>query len=145
MRDDKRNRKWICAMVRSVGLGISAALGFVWLTGSEGLSDTQLMVGNVRGAPGSTVSVPIQFASDTTVVAAQFDLVYEATSVSAGTAAGGSAVVGHSVKSSEASAGVRRVVVYSLENAQFQNGVLVTIPLSISSNAPEGVVGLTLA
>jgi hypothetical protein len=89
--------------------------------------------------------VPIQIISETSVVAAQFDLVYEAANLSASSATGGGALVDHSVKSSEPGSGIRRVVLYSFGNAPIQNGVLVNIPLSISPGAPEGVVGLTLA
>src|SRR6266511_2090007 len=85
-------------------------------------ADTTVSIGSTTGAPGTVVSVPIQVVSDANVVAAQFELVYDPTKLGAVSASDSSALVDHSVKSSEPRAGVRRVVIYSLSNAAFQNG-----------------------
>src|SRR5262249_17751509 len=73
-------------------------------------AETTLSIGDIAGAPGATLSVPIQFSSDTAVVAAQFELVYQPASLRSGEAVGGSAITSHSVKSSEPTAGVRRII-----------------------------------
>src|SRR5947207_13850870 len=80
-------------------------------------ADVTLSVGNVRGAPGTTVAVPVQLVSDESVAAAQFDVVYDPTKLSVGPATGGNALVDHAVKSIEPTTGIRRIVIYSLSNA----------------------------
>jgi Cohesin domain len=76
-----------------------------------------LSIGSVPGFPGSTVSLPILLNQATNVTAAQFDVVYNPAKVTAGQAAPAGVFSNYVVRSREIAPGIRRVLVFSRENA----------------------------
>ncbi|SRR5712692_10961812 len=100
---------------------------------------TSLTVGNVRGYPGTTVSVPAALRQGSNAVAAQFEVVFNAAKVSANEVPPGASLANHIVRSREIAPGVRRVLIYSLSNASFpSNGFTAGIPFSVSATEHVG-------
>jgi hypothetical protein len=95
----------------------------------------RLTLGTARGFPGNTVEVPVSLRYGTNdlqdVVALQADVVFDASGLSEAAPAGGTILGRHVLVSSRPTAGVRRLLVYSLENAALTNGVVATIPFTV--------------
>jgi hypothetical protein len=104
----------------------------------------QLSVGNVTAPTGSTISVPASLSSDTNIVAAQYDVLFNSTALNSSDSTPGNVQPNHSVSSSLVSPTARRVVLYSSANAALTNGVLANLIFSVATNAPLGVTSLTL-
>ena len=105
----------------------------------------RVSVGVVRGFPGATINVPVSlnFSSNDlrNVVAMQADVVFADDVLTTGTPASGTALRGHELASSQPVPGTKRLLVYSLVNSLFTNGVVASIPFSV---APGTVRNLTL-
>lgn len=121
-----------------------AWLALLCCTTFPAFAASEFALGQVVGVPGSTVSVPLNFSSTTPVVAAQFDILFDAARLSAGpiTSPG---PFGQVIDFHTPSPGIRRVVVYSLLNAPFESGPLLNVPFTILGAAPEGTASLQLA
>jgi hypothetical protein len=95
----------------------------------------KLSVGRVRSFPGNTVELPVSLRYGTNdlqdVVALQADVVFDATGLSEAAPADGTILGRHLLASSRPEAGLRRLLVYSLENAVLTNGVVAMIPFTI--------------
>src|SRR5215212_1041217 len=92
-----------------------AGLIAVLITSTTSFAQTALSVGNVLGYPGAILSVPINLRQPAgSTVAAQFDVAFNASKVTAGVPLGTTQLAKHIVKSREISPGVRRTLVYSL-------------------------------
>jgi hypothetical protein len=83
------------------------------------------------------VDVAINCTTDTNAPSLQFDLVYAANYLVPGAPIRGNALADQQVYSGEASAGAIRVLMFSLSNSPLTNGVLVYVPFSIATNAPD--------
>ncbi|HEY9173017.1 MAG TPA: Ig-like domain-containing protein, partial [Verrucomicrobiae bacterium] len=105
---------------------------------------TELRVGNVFAVPGVTALVSVRCTTDTPIVAAQFDLVFGSTNVSAGDATLGPALTGHEITSGTPAADRRRIVLHSPTNAMLGSGVWAYVPLSLATNTSYGTITLTL-
>jgi hypothetical protein len=104
-------------------------------------AQTSLNVANVPGYPGAMVSVPVSLRNTECrmmhaecVVAAQFDVAFNVGKVNAGGAVGTTRLANHTVKSREIAPGVRRTLVYSLNNTNFAgtDGAIVNLPFTVS-------------
>src|SRR5713101_2048643 len=88
----------------------------------------RLALRTVRGFPGNTIDVPLSLRYGTNdprdIVALQADVIFDASGVSDGTPEGGLALTRHLLASSQPAAGVRRLLVYSLENAALANDIV---------------------
>lgn len=108
-------------------------------------SAVSLRVGTVRGFPGNTVEVPVtlRYGSNELrdVVAMQADVLFDASGLSDAAPSSGALLARHTLASSLPSPGVRRVLVYSLENAALTNGLVATIPFTV---APKDYRNFTL-
>jgi hypothetical protein len=113
------------------------ALMAVVLWGGALSAEPMLSVGSTAGAPGSTVEVAVNYTTDSDTPALQFDLRYDTNYLTPGTPVGGSALADQEVDSAEPSPGVLRVLMFSFSDSSLTNGVLVYVPFSISSNAPD--------
>jgi hypothetical protein len=112
------------------------------------MAQTSLSIGNAPGYPGGTVSVPVSLRqSADKAVAAQFDVAFNAGKVGAADSLGTVRLANHTVKSREIAPGVRRTLVYSLNNTNVPgtNGPIVQIPFAVSSQETIGSGPLTLA
>jgi Cohesin domain len=104
----------------------------------------QLSVGNTNGVPGASVSVATMIASDTNVVAVQYDIVFNPATLISTDATAGGAQPNHQVASALVNQSTRRMVLYSPANAALTNGVLANLVFTIASNAPPGVSSLLI-
>lgn len=81
-------------------------------------AESSIAVANVPGFPGASVTVPVSLRQPAgEVVALQYDIRFDARRVASGGAVGTTRLKNHVVKSREIAPGVRRTLVYSLQNA----------------------------
>ena len=105
-----------------------------------------LSVGSAAGVPGATVPVAVNFTTDTNAPSLQFDLHYATNYLAPGAPVGGSALADQLVfYTNGVLPGVYRVLMLSFSNAPLTNGVLVYVPFTIASNAPDHDEGLSLS
>lgn len=117
----------------------------IWLSATLALlagsgivsADPTFSAGSTAGVPGSTVRVAINYTTDTNAPSLQFDLVYATNYLSSGEPVAGNALSDHLIGSNELSPGLRRVLIFSFSNAPITNGVLVFMPFTIATNAPD--------
>jgi hypothetical protein len=126
------------------GAPMNAACRAVWMAGMGmilggeiALAEPAIWVGPTYGAPGTTVSVPINITVDTNVTSLQFDLLYNGNYLTNGAATAGPAIGSDLFQSAPEGQGDCRVIVASLSNTPITNGVLVNIPFTIFTNAPD--------
>ena len=74
-------------------------------------------VGTARGYPGLTVPVPVTAYNVSNVVAAQFEVAFDSSRVSALQSQLGARLTNHVIKSRQIAPGRHRVLIYSLANA----------------------------
>ena len=110
----------------------------------DAIAAPTVAVRSTFGLPGATAMAAISFFTDTNVPQLQLDLLFETNFLSSGTPVAGPALADQLILSSEPAPGIRRVQLFSLSNSSMTNGVLVTIPFSIRTNAPERYTGLVL-
>jgi hypothetical protein len=96
-----------------------------------------MSLGSTVGTPGTTNLVPISVTIDTNVVSFQFDLLYATNYLTPGTPVGGSALADQQLASAVGSPGMIRVLGFSFSNSPITNGVLVYVPFTIATNAPD--------
>jgi len=137
------------AALRSVlPSGFLATWGLVLCLASAGASaQVDIAAGLAGGTPGATVPLPFVFQADSNITALQFDVLFDGTNFTSEAATAGSDALGHLAASALQTNGTRRVVLYSSTNAPLDNGIVVTVPFTIATDAPEGIysVGLTNA
>ena len=104
----------------------------------------ELKVSAGSGSPGSSVPIPVSLASDTPVLALQFDLAYPPASLISDGAVLSDPASGLTLVSRETSPGHRRVIIYSPLSKPLPNGPLVSIPFNIASDAASGTAKLSL-
>jgi Cohesin domain len=126
-----RNRPWI----RRCLFMMAWLSCLVFQCGLSLLGQTSLSIGNTPGFPGVNVSVPAIVGKATNVVAAQFDVSFDTSKVTAGAASQGGGAPNHFVRSREIAPGVRRVVVYSLSATSgtvSNQGAVAMLPFAVS-------------
>ena len=119
----------------------AAMLGLCW--NMPVAAAPQLALGTASGTPGSATSVTNQFISEVSVVALQYDVLFDGGKLGAASAFTGNALLDHQLFLSSPGPGTSRVVVYSLSNAQLSNGVLAQLYFTIAANAPVGATAVT--
>lgn len=97
----------------------------------------QISVDSPSGAPGCTVLVAVSFTTGSNVSSVTFDLLFSTNYLTSAPPILGGALSDHIVVSSEPSPGVRRVQIFSFSDAPLSNGVLVYLPVTIATNAPD--------
>ena len=111
--------------------------GMALLSGRVVFAAPQISASSPSGPPGSTVMVAVSFATDVTVSSVRFDLAFSTNYFSCDPPILGSALSDHLVVSSQPSPGIRRVQIYSFTSAPLSSGVLVFLPLTVATNAPD--------
>lgn len=103
-----------------------------------------LDVGTGAGSPGATVSVPIDLATDQSIVALQLDLTFSSSVLTANGATVGGAAIDHLLDSAMVGA-TYRLVVYSPANTPLASGRLADVTFTIAGAAsPQTVpIGIT--
>jgi hypothetical protein len=115
------------------------------LTAGIARAQVDFAVGLAGGLPGDTVALPFVFQAESNITALQFDVVYDGTLFTSGTATNSSAAPEHIAASAMQTNATRRVVLYSMTNAPLDNGIVVAVPFTITNTAPEGIypIGMT--
>src|SRR3954454_5202850 len=80
------------------------------------IAGATLTLGNVRGQPSTTVTVPLTLSGATDVVALQADVLFDTNILSAGTTSGGPALAGQIFGYNQPTSGVLRFLIYSFNN-----------------------------
>ncbi len=112
------------------------------LIAADSQAQPLLSLSSLPAYPGATVNVPVNFTRATNVVAAQFDVTFDPDRVSSGPAIGDPR---QSVVSREIAPGVRRVLVFSRQNAVITNRNPVSMAFAVSSTEYNGSGPLTPA
>lgn len=106
-------------------------------------ADTVLSLGRTTGSPGTAIDTQIALASDDALVGLQIDFGYDPLLVDPGTPAiGGDLFSSFKVASSIIESGRMRIVLYSEDNNILRNGNVISIPLSVTGEIPQGTPGL---
>jgi hypothetical protein len=92
----------------------------------------------------SVASAPITITGAAGIVAVQFDLVYDAGFISAGTVTPGTSLHGHLVVPNKLSPDRLRIIIYSPQNTSLTDGVAANVALTIATLAPLGPTTLRL-
>ena len=121
---------------RPSGWSAILLVGLVWACASGLASAATLTLGSAPGFPGQTTTVPLQLSAGTNlpphVIAVQADVVFAPERISALPPTGGTALRGHRVVSREPTNGVRRLVLYSPNNAAMTNGTVVRLHFQVA-------------
>jgi len=99
------------------------------------------------GKPGDTVTIPVQFTNNGSVVGLQFDLQYNSAVLDPGSLTAGSNLSPHALSSSSPSSGVIRLLItppVTKPLPPVNDGVIVSIPFTISSGASAGPYPISL-
>ena len=123
-----------------------ALLAAAWLIGLSPLtqSATGLSAGRAVGVPGGLATLRVDLTAESPVVAAQFDLLFSPGLAEGAATDPGDGASSHHLVSADIAPGVRRVVVYSLDNRPLVNGALAQIALRLFPGLSDQVVPLTL-
>ena len=110
-------------------------------------ADTSLSIGSTPAYPGSTVSVQALLTRVTNAVAAQFDLSFNENKVASDGVIAGASLADHTVRSRLVAPGVRRVLIYSLNNSAISstNRVIASLAFTLSPTEYVGSGPLTPA
>jgi len=108
-------------------------------------ADTSLSIGSAPAYPGSTVSVQALLTRVTNAVAAQFDLLFNDNKVTSDGVLAGASLADHTVKSRLVAPGIRRVLIYSLNNSAISstNRVIASLAFTLSPTEYVGSGPLT--
>ena len=117
--------------------GRLAGIGLLLIGAASAPAEPTEALVSTAGAPGTTVLVPINVTIDTNVVSFQFDLLYSTNDLTPGAPVGGSALADQQLYYNVVSPGDYRVLAFSFSNSPITNGVLVYVPFTIASNAPD--------
>ena len=96
-----------------------------------------LSVGSTQGIPGSTANVAINFTTDTNVTGVQFDLLFNTNYLQLGQLIRGNALSDQFLGTNLIAPGQFRVLAISFIDTPISNGVIVYMPFTIASNAPD--------
>lgn len=100
--------------------------------------------GNANATPGQVISIPVAISAGNTVVAAQFDLSFDASTLLPTGVSAGSALNGHQLDFEEVAPGVMRVVITTGSQVALGNGPMANIGLQVASEATAGEYPLIL-
>jgi hypothetical protein len=105
-------------------------------TGARMAGDT-LFLNGTSGSPGESVDATVGLLNERRIVGMQFDLKIPVTQAEAGGALSLEGMESHRVGTRLVD-GRLKVVVHSTTNAEIPSGSILSIPLSLSTNSPEG-------
>ena len=106
---------------------------------------SSVALGSSSAGPGEDAVLNLQFQSDANPTALQFDVRFDANTLSPGFAVGGAAMNGYVVRSASPGPGIARVLVYSTANLPIPNGLLGTLPLRVRASAVTGTTPVTIS
>jgi len=134
-------------MLRNRRLILNVVLSMTVLLSTSSWAQPDLQLGSATGMQGETVTIPVNFTNNGSVVGLQFDVQFNTTQLTVGTSAGGAALSPHLLHWSTPSAGTLRVLIRpditpSLPNVG--NGEVVSVPFTIKAGAVPGTYDLTL-
>lgn len=106
---------------------------------------TSLALGKSSGSNGAVLDVPLNLASINEVVAVQFDIHYNPSTVTLDSIQGGNALVSHAVDSAGLlDQNVERVIITSTDNAPLNDGGLASVMVTLASAVAENDRSLSI-
>lgn len=118
-----------------------AFLIFAWPT--LVMAQQELIVGTVDGQPGETVQIPVSYQGAGLVAGLQFDLSFDATTLTAGAVTPGGGLINHLVDHAVPEVGLLRILVHSSTNDELSTGEILAVTFHISGDAALGFSVLT--
>ncbi len=134
----------VIAAFRVCLLGVALSFAFD-AVGLRARAAATLTLGSPAAGPGEVAQIPVSLQGDAAAVAVQFDVRFDAARLTPGLAAPATGAARHVVVSSTPAPGIARVVIYSLANQALGNGVLVTLPMRVTSPSPTGTSPLVVS
>ncbi len=119
-------------------------LSFLTLASAQD-NQSSLALGDRTGAPSTSISVPVQIASNGELVGLQFDVLFNATQIDITGVTPATLSTDHTFVSETIDSGRHRVLVYSSTNAVFENGIIGNLELDLSGSFVEGIADLSLS
>ena len=107
-------------------------------------SAAELRIGQATVPPGTVVSVPVTCNGASGAVGAQFDVSFNPSAVSLNSISAGDSLAGHILDQRQLAPGQWRALIYSTTNGPIAPGAVVWLHFNIPTNAPDGVVLLTM-
>ena len=89
---------------------------------------TELRFGGASGLAGSTGKLSVELQSDVLVAGLELDILFDASVLTLGSPVAGPGLPNHRIEQADLGPGLKRVIIYSLLNLPFGNGVLLLIP-----------------
>lgn len=119
----------------------------LWLPITSAFAQPDLTVGSATGQPGATVSTAVSFTNNGAVVAMSFEITFNPALVTPGPATPGAALAPHTVATNISAPGTLSVaitppIINPLPTVN--NGILLTIPWTISAGSAPATTALTL-
>ncbi|MBA6411800.1 VCBS repeat-containing protein [Parahaliea sp. F7430] len=103
-----------------------------------------LSLAKQNAEPGSTITIPFDWLSDGSVVAQQFDLVFDADALTISTLSAGAAATAHTLDWQLVSTGRLRVVLSSPAVNTIASGNLLNLGIAVAEDAAEGKYPLVI-
>ena len=108
-------------------------------------ADTTFSIESTRGAPGTTVIVPVTLRGETNAVALQADLLFDPALLLPGDVTAGTVANNHVLTFTDLVPGVRRLLIYSLSSAPMTNGVVVNLGFTVPPGTSQHALRLSLS
>ena len=119
----------------------------LWLPMTSAFAQPDLTVGSATGQPGATVATTVSFTNNGAVVAISFEILFNPALVTPGPVTPGAALAPHTVATNISAPGTLSVaitppIINPLPTVN--NGILLTIPWTISAGSAPTTTALTL-
>jgi hypothetical protein len=124
---------------------VAALLGLGPFLNFAHANQSSLALGDRTGGPSTSISVPIQVASDGGLVGLQFDVLFNSTRVDITSISPASLSTDHDFVSKTISPGLHRVLAYSESNAEFENGIIGNLEVDLGASFVGDKVQLALS
>lgn len=106
---------------------------------------SSLALGDRTGVPNTSISVPVQVASDGGLVGVQFDVLFNSADIEVTGITPAALATNHTFKSESLVDGRQRFLVYSLTNDVFDNGIIGNLELDLSDSFAGDLAALSLS
>jgi len=106
---------------------------------------SSLALGDRSGSPNTSISVPIQIASNGGLVGLQFDVLFNSTIIDITSVTPGTLSTDHTIVSQSVESGRQRLLIYSKTNTELENGILGDLELDLSGNFTGEHASLSLS
>lgn len=127
--------------LKSTACAVILALAFA---SAPAMAVQDLTIGTATGVRGQTVTIPLSYTGDGSVVAFQVDVTYDPAVFGSPGVSTGSNLGGNLLQSSVVSSGRLRLVIYSPVTGPIGNGTLAGLSFTVKADAPTGTSSVGL-